>query len=61
VRSTASSTVPRPPAIARAAGVTDAEIAEVVGNLARNILTNYFTIIADTDNDFPVVTPQEHA
>ncbi|MGW5464092.1 FAD-dependent oxidoreductase, partial [Streptomyces sp. NPDC003996] len=27
---------------ARAAGVTDAEIAEVVGNLALNILTNYF-------------------
>jgi len=45
---------------ARAAGVTDAEIAEVVGNLALNILTNYFNILADTDNDFPVVTPHEH-
>ena len=46
---------------ARAAGVTDAEIAEVIGNLALNILTNYFNILADTDNEFPVVTPHEHA
>lgn len=46
---------------ARAAGVTDAEIAEVVGNLALNILTNYFNIVADTDNEFPLVTPHQHA
>jgi uncharacterized peroxidase-related enzyme len=47
---------------ARAADVTDAEIAEVVGNLALNILTNYFNIVADTDNDNPVVvTPYEHS
>ncbi|TDD51580.1 carboxymuconolactone decarboxylase family protein [Nonomuraea terrae] len=47
---------------ARAAGVTDAEIAEVVGNLALNILTNYFNILADVDNDWPVaVVPNEHA
>ncbi|MET8809222.1 carboxymuconolactone decarboxylase family protein [Streptomyces sp. NPDC004546] len=45
---------------ARAAGVTDAEIAEVVGNLALNILTNYFNVLADTDNDWPVVTPHTH-
>jgi uncharacterized peroxidase-related enzyme len=44
---------------ARTAGVTDAEIAEVVGNLALNILTNYFNILADVDNDWPVVTPHE--
>jgi AhpD family alkylhydroperoxidase len=44
---------------ARAAGVTDAETAEVVGNLALNILTNYFNILADTDNEFPVVAPHE--
>ncbi|WP_261384013.1 carboxymuconolactone decarboxylase family protein [Streptomyces sp. T12] len=43
---------------ARAAGVTDAEMAEVVGNLALNILTNYFNLVADTDNDFPLVTPR---
>jgi len=46
---------------ARAAGVTDDEIAEVIGNLALNILTNYFNIAAGTDNEFPVVTPHEHA
>ncbi|MER5917980.1 carboxymuconolactone decarboxylase family protein, partial [Streptomyces sp. NPDC001982] len=46
---------------ARAAGITDAEIAEVVGNLALNILTNYFNIVADTDNEFPLVTPHQHA
>jgi uncharacterized peroxidase-related enzyme len=45
---------------ARAAGVTDAEIAEVVGNLALNVLTNYFNILAETHNEFPVVTPHEH-
>ncbi|MET9275954.1 carboxymuconolactone decarboxylase family protein [Kribbella sp. NPDC003557] len=45
---------------ARAAGVTDAEIAEVVANLALNILTNYFNIVADTDADLPVVTPHNH-
>jgi alkylhydroperoxidase family enzyme len=45
---------------ARAAGITDAEIAEVVGNLALNVLTNYFNILAETDNEFPVVTPHEH-
>ncbi|MEU1621668.1 carboxymuconolactone decarboxylase family protein [Streptomyces sp. NPDC005722] len=44
---------------ARAAGVTDAEIAEVVGNLALNILTNYFNLVADADNEFPVVVPHQ--
>ncbi|MET7745079.1 carboxymuconolactone decarboxylase family protein [Streptomyces sp. NPDC005385] len=44
---------------ARVAGVTDAEIAEVIGNLALNILTNYFNIVAGTDNDFPRVAPRE--
>jgi len=46
---------------ARAAGVTDAEIAEVIGNLALNILTNYFNITADTDSEFPPVTPHERS
>ena len=45
---------------ARAAGVTDAEIAEVVGNVALNILTNYFNLLADPDIDFAVVTPHDH-
>jgi len=46
---------------ARADGVTDAEIAEVIGNVALNSLTNYFNIVADTDNEFPLVTPYDHA
>ncbi|MGW1804097.1 carboxymuconolactone decarboxylase family protein [Streptomyces sp. NPDC002078] len=45
---------------ARAAGVTDAEIAEVVGNPALNILTNHFNVLADTDNEWPVVSPHTH-
>lgn len=47
---------------ARAAGVTDAEIAEVVAHLALNVFTNYFNNLADPDNDWPVVvTPHTHA
>ncbi|GIH25247.1 alkyl hydroperoxide reductase AhpD [Acrocarpospora phusangensis] len=42
---------------ARTAGVTDAEIAEVVGNLALNVLTNYFNILADVENEWPAVVP----
>ncbi|MGW7522621.1 carboxymuconolactone decarboxylase family protein [Streptomyces sp. NPDC054783] len=45
---------------ARAAGVTDAETAEVVGNLALNILTSYFNLLADADNEWPVVIPRAH-
>ncbi|WP_306193133.1 hypothetical protein [Streptomyces sp. MK5] len=41
-------------------GVTDAEIAEVAGNLALNILTN-FNVLADTDTEWPVVTPRTDA
>lgn len=41
---------------ARVAGVTDEEIGEVVANLALNILTNYFNILAKVDNDWPVVS-----
>jgi uncharacterized peroxidase-related enzyme len=46
---------------ARSAGVIDAEIAEVVGNLALNILTNYFNIVAGTDIEFPLVTSHQSA
>jgi uncharacterized peroxidase-related enzyme len=45
---------------ARTAGVTDAEIAEVVANVALNVLTNYFNELVDTDVDFPRVTPHTH-
>ncbi|WP_369390153.1 carboxymuconolactone decarboxylase family protein [Streptomyces sp. CG1] len=44
----------------RAAGVADAEMAEVAGNLGLNLLTNYFNLLADTDNAWPVVTPCTH-
>ena len=43
---------------ARQAGVTDAEIGEVVGHIALNVLTNYFNILSEVDNDWPVVTPR---
>ena len=46
---------------ARKSGVTDAEVAEVVGHVALNVLTNYFNILADVDNDWPVVQPHVHA
>jgi uncharacterized peroxidase-related enzyme len=43
-------------AAARAAGLTDEEIAETVGHVALNVLTNYFNKAVDVDIDFPVVT-----
>jgi alkylhydroperoxidase family enzyme len=42
-------------AAARSAGVTDAEVAEVVGHVALNVLTNYFNVLARTEVDFPPV------
>jgi len=42
---------------ARKAGLSEGEIAEVVGNVALNILTNYFNHVAATDIDFPEVKP----
>jgi uncharacterized peroxidase-related enzyme len=42
-------------AAARAAGVTDEEIAETIGHIALNVLTNYFNKAVDVDIDFPVV------
>ena len=42
-------------ATARSAGVTEAEIVEVVASVAINTFTNYFNHIAATDIDFPVV------
>jgi uncharacterized peroxidase-related enzyme len=45
---------------AREAGVTEEEIGEVVANLALNILTNYFNVMAHVDNDWPVVALKTH-
>jgi len=41
----------------RAVGFGDAEITEVVANVALNIFTNYFNHLAQTDVDFPEVEP----
>lgn len=42
---------------ARDAGLTDAEIAEVVANVALNFYTNLFNNVAETELDFPKVGP----
>jgi uncharacterized peroxidase-related enzyme len=45
----------------RAAGVTEREIAETVGHVALNVLTNLFNKLARVDNDWPVVAPHPRA
>lgn len=45
----------------RAAGWSDEEIVEIIGNVAVNIFTNYFNIIANTEVDFPQVRIGEFA
>jgi AhpD family alkylhydroperoxidase len=42
-------------AAAREAGLTDAELAEVVAHVALNVLTNFFNKAAGVEIDFPVV------
>ena len=39
----------------RAAGASDEEIAETIGQVALNVLTNFFNKAADVEIDFPVV------
>ena len=48
-------------AAARANGVTDGEVVEVVANVALNILTNYLNQVARTVVDFPAVAPADVA
>ncbi|GAA2362171.1 hypothetical protein GCM10010404_15030 [Nonomuraea africana] len=43
-------------ATARAAGVTDEEVAEIVAHIALNTLSNYFNHVAEPDLDFPEVS-----
>ncbi|MEU6323945.1 carboxymuconolactone decarboxylase family protein [Streptomyces sp. NPDC047009] len=44
---------------ARNAGVTDAEIAEIIANIALNVLTNYFNVFVGSENEYPeLVTPR---
>ena len=40
---------------ARAAGLGDPEITEIIANVALNIFTNYFVHVAKAEIDFPVV------
>ena len=40
---------------ARAAGITDAEIIEVIAHVALNVFTNYVNNVAETTIDFPAV------
>jgi AhpD family alkylhydroperoxidase len=42
---------------ARSAGLSDAELGDVVGHVAVNVLTNYFNKAFDVEIDFPVVEP----
>jgi AhpD family alkylhydroperoxidase len=44
---------------ARRNGVTNAEIGEVVGHVALNVLTNYFNVLADVEIDWPVTVSVE--
>ena len=46
---------------ARSAGLSDAELAEIVGHVAVSVLTNYFNRAFAIDVDFPVVEPHVEA
>ncbi|MEV6388246.1 carboxymuconolactone decarboxylase family protein [Nocardia xishanensis] len=41
----------------RTHGVTDAELAETVGHIALNVLSNYFNHVAKPELDFPAAAP----
>lgn len=41
----------------RKAGFTDAQIVEIVANIALNIFSNYFNRVAKTEVDFPLLQP----
>jgi len=41
----------------RPSGFDDRDIAATVGHVALNVLTNDFNIVAQTEIDFPEVTP----
>ena len=43
----------------RAAGFDDGVIAEVIAEVALNVLTNYFNNVAETTLDFPAAAPLE--
>jgi hypothetical protein len=41
----------------RKAGFSDAQIVEIVANIALNIFSNYFNSVAKTEVDFPLLQP----
>ena len=43
------------------AGFTDAQIIEIVANIALNIFSNYFSSVAKTEVDFPLLQPGAEA
>jgi uncharacterized peroxidase-related enzyme len=45
----------------KAAGITEGEVGEIVGQVALNTLTNYFNNTANTEIDFPLVEAQNTA
>ncbi|NJO31898.1 MAG: carboxymuconolactone decarboxylase family protein [Rhodospirillales bacterium] len=45
----------------KAAGFSDEELLEILGNVALNLFTNYFNHVADTDIDFPRVVASRAA
>src|SRR5437899_10178713 len=45
----------------RKAGFTDAQIIEIVANIALNIFSNYFSTVAKTEVDFPLLQPGAEA
>jgi uncharacterized peroxidase-related enzyme len=46
---------------ARAAGLSDAELVEIVGNVAVNVFTNYLNEVFKTEIDFPAVAARRAA
>jgi uncharacterized peroxidase-related enzyme len=48
-------------AAARASGLSDGDIVEVVGHVALNIFTNYLNNLAGTEVDFPMVRLEQAA
>lgn len=45
----------------RLAGFSEAQVIEIVANVALNVLTNYINNVAETDIDFPVVLASQAA
>jgi uncharacterized peroxidase-related enzyme len=46
---------------ARAAGLSDTQLGDIVGHVAINVLTNYFNKAFEVDVDFPVIEPRRAA